>query len=161
METAEIKKSFFDRWFFPLIISIIFSAIFVALYMYYKESAIITSGITGNIKVSNIFETYGIYVGLVLWLLSLITIHLLFLIKFLLWLRRFTILNPFIYLVVYGGIFWFGYFLAYFEPRYTDIGRAIIDFFSRPLMYTSLVIIIFSIIWFLFAIIKIILWKKS
>jgi hypothetical protein len=46
-------------------------------------------------------------------------------------------LNPFVYIAVYGGFFWLGYWLANFEPRYTDIGRAIIDLYSKPLMYAS------------------------
>lgn len=66
METQENKKPFFDRGFFPFVLTIVFSTIFIGLYLYYKESALQTADIAGNANIANIFETYGIYVGVVL-----------------------------------------------------------------------------------------------
>lgn len=160
METVAVKKPFFDRWYFPLIMVIIFSLIFTGFYFLNRDAAAISSWISQNMNIANIFSAYWVFLGWTLGLVSMIGLYLLFFIKLLFWLRRFTLLNPFVYMIIYGGLFWLGYFLAYFEPRYTDIGRWIIDHFSRPLMYASWAIIGFSSLWLIYLIIRKISWKK-
>ena len=160
METLQLKKVFFDRWYFPLIIVTIFSLIFTGLYFLYRDTALISSWISQNINIANIFSKYWVYVGWALGLISMIWLYFIFFIKFIFWLRKLNILNPFVYIIVYGVLFWLGYFLAYFEPRYTDIGRWIIDYFSQPLMYASWIILVFSIVWCMYIITRKISWKK-
>lgn len=90
-------------------------------------------------------EKYSIFIPLFYWILSIFVLYLLYLIK---WIIRanFWIVNLVLLLVV----FWFNLFfwiqLVYFEPRFTDVAKFLIDTFWKSLMYASIWSIFFILI---------------
>lgn len=130
-----------SKWM-PFLSGIVFIWIFYLFYFVWwsKEPLKISS-----YWVSEFAWKYGVFIPLVYALISIVTLYIFYLLK---WIVRlnFWFINLILLLIVY----WFNLFLwvqlVYFEPRYTDVAIFIIDTFSKPIMYASIWSLIFILI---------------
>ncbi len=130
----ELKKT-------PIILSVVFSIVLYTLLLKYFN---INPDIT-DLKYRDFYLKYTMISPIIFWLLSIILIYLLILIKFILRLN-FLIVTIFIYLIIY----WFFLFLwidfMYLESRIAPFASLIINTFSIPLILSSSITILLSIL---------------
>jgi|CXWL01.1.fsa_nt_gi hypothetical protein len=121
----------------PFLAWIVFSGIF---YGYGKYFPAVTTDIN-NSQILNISQQYASYSGIIFGFLSMLLMYLFFAFG----LRRSGIL------FIIGFVPWlaFGYQLAYREPRYAEIAKAIISFLGEPLLYSSAVMVGIGLLWFI------------
>lgn len=117
------------KYFFWL--GVIFTMIFFGLVYYYRGKVMIWST-TAHMY----FVRYGIYVPLVVGLISIFKSYILLFITYVLRIN-FVITKILIYLVIYGFWLTLAIQLQYFEPRYTDIAIVLIDAYAFPLLVAS------------------------
>ncbi|MDO8468216.1 MAG: hypothetical protein Q7S29_00460 [Candidatus Peribacter sp.] len=134
----------------PLLWALLFVAVYAAAYFLQKPSALVVS----NAQLKDIFDTYGIAVGPALALVGLIVMYIVALLKRIVGLRRFKILNPLVVLAVALPALAFGYQLAYREKPYTDIARGIIGSLAMPFLIASAVVSALAVVWFLLILIR-------
>ncbi len=115
---------------------VIFTLVFYAVGYIHKPPALPTAS-----SVTDFIGKYGIFLPLLLGVLSILKS---FILKFIFWILhlRHWIATLILYLLIYGGWLWIGIQLRYFEPRYTDVAIAIIDQYALPLMISSEVVLI-------------------
>ena len=138
---------------FPLLGFIIFA---FAYYLNFNNIARIDD-VTSS-QLLQIFNTYGVYVGLGLGFLSLLVGYILIGIKKLFRLSKFSVVSPIILALTYLPWYFFGTELAK-EPRYTDIARLVLDFLVGPIRNASVFMLYLSGFWLLL-IILVMLIKK-
>jgi len=134
----------------PLLWALLFAALFVGAYYLQKPSTLVIS----NSTIREIFTKYGVAAGPALALIGLLLMYVLALLKRIVGLRKFKILNPFVVLFVALPALVFGYQLAYREPTYTDIARAIIGSLAMPLLIASAVVSALALAWFVIILIR-------
>lgn len=139
------KRSFINRAWWPFLAMLVFAVVY---YVSYKMIAPTPTDIDST-KILDIFDKYAQYFGFVLAFLSLLLWYFLYGIKSLLHLGKYSLVNPLTYLL--GVFLWGGlaYQIYFREPRFTNIGRAIIDYVAAPLWYTCVVLVSIGVIWFL------------
>lgn len=134
----------------PFLWMLLFIAIFLVVYFVQKPSTLAIN----NSTIKEIFEIYGVAAGPVLALIGLVLLYVLALIKRIVGLRRFKVLNPIVVLFVSLPALAFGYQLAFREKPYTDIARAIIGSLSMPLLIASAVVSALALLWFVWILIR-------
>jgi len=147
----EWSKRFILSGFIPLILWIVFILIFY--WVYFSFSKNLWTDITSS-KVLDFAKKFGLFIPILYWLISII-IHYLFI--FIRWIIR---LKCFVSsLVLVFIVYWFNLFiwiqLMFYEPRFTDVAKFIIDSFAKPILLASFLTLLLS---FVFVFIKI---KKS
>jgi len=152
-ETAEvappiIKKTDLLNKIWPMLTLLIFVLVY---YLFYGPTGI--SDIT-NQAIINIFTKYAPYVGWLAGIISLVIFYILVLIKRIAHLTKFIILNPLLLALSFLPWYLFSRQLIFFEPRFTDIARAIISYIGEPLLVASKGAGILSAIWLAYIVIK-------
>jgi hypothetical protein len=146
-----MKKPFPHGSYYPLLAFLVFSVSFYLSQIYLSPTG---EEIT-NSTILNIFEKYSAFFGIGLALLSMLLSYILILLKKLFRLGRLAILNPFVLILAYMSWLIFAIQLKYFENRYTDIAKAVIDFSATPMLYASIAVIALCIVWIFIEIVKI------
>lgn len=131
METATRQVRYIESKWLYLVFWLFFILLFYVFYWYYKPV-----NLTGTSSVYSYFTKYGIYVPLVVWLLSILKSYTLLFLMYILRING-LITKILIYLLIYGFWLVFAIQLQYYEPRYTDIAIVIIDAYSFPLLLAS------------------------
>lgn len=151
------KKKFVDRWVFSFLLFILFVAMYAAYYYMSKDKLFLelSTAFPYGSSMSNIkqFLLFGGLLGIIWGLLSLVLKAILSGIKNLFGGRRCTLCNPILSLISYGAWLLMAFQLLYLEPRYTDVGVAIILLAGKPLFYAALLLVVVSVIWFIFSLI--------
>ncbi len=139
------KRSFINRAWWPLLAMILFAGVY---YVSYQMLSPAPTDIDST-KILDIFDKYAQYFGFALAILSLLLWYVLYGIKSLLRLGKCSLVNPLTYLL--GVVLWgaLAYQIYFREPRFTNIGRAIIDYVAAPLWYTCVVLAGVGVVWFL------------
>lgn len=151
------KNKLGDSALWPLLSWILFSLIFFGVYAYLAPSA----KDIANEKVLEIFGSYSKFVGIAFGFLSMLGAYILFLIKKLVFKKKFAFINPLILAAVYLPWFLFARQLVYFENRYTDIARGVITYVGEPLWYSSIAVFGLAGLWFLLELVFAIKNKKQ
>jgi len=138
--TRFIKSSFT-----PLILWIVFVATFYWLYFTFSKE--LGTDIV-SMKVTDFAKKYGVFIPALYWILTII-IH--YILNFVRWIIR---LKCFVSsLVLVFIVYWFNLFmwiqLMFYESRYTDVAKFIIDSYSKPILWASAVTLLLSFV-FLF-----------
>ncbi len=129
----------------PLILWIVFVATFYWLYFSFSKE--LWTDIV-SMKVTDFAKKYGVFIPALYWVLTII-IH--YILNFVRWIIR---LKCFISsLVLVFIVYWFNLFmwiqLMFYEPRYTDVAKFIIDSYSKPILWASIATLLLSFV-FLF-----------
>lgn len=154
------KKSFvysFKFWFF---LSILFWIIYSTIFYIFKDSVLLIIPDDINREILGYFLKYWVFLWIVFFLISFIKISFFWFISFIFKLNKYKITKPFIYALNFKTCAIFGFRLIYFEPRNTSIAIAIIEFFGKPLFYSSLFLLVPVLIWFFMSFIKL-FFKKN
>ncbi len=145
----------------PLILWIVFIAIFYGIYFSQSISVEINDKITIyklkeyfdamqqqwllSFKVADFGKKYWVFIPVIYWLLSII-IHYLF--CFIRWVIRLKCFVSSLILVFI--VYWFNLFmwiqLMFYEPRYTAVAIYIIDIFSKPILWASALTFLLSFV---------------
>jgi hypothetical protein len=129
----------------PLLILIIFAVVTTGAYFFLAP----TGAEITNSEIIRVFKLAGWFSGLAAALISFIIIGLLNLVRRLFDLRTMAALHaPVILLGILPWLIFSWQVTA--EPRFTNLGIAIIDFIARPLLWGSLTAIVVTIIFGLF-----------
>jgi hypothetical protein len=128
--------------FVPLILWIVFLAVFYAIYfgLWTKLSPDITSG-----WIIDFAKKFWVFDPIAYWILSIIILYIFYFIK---WVVRlnFCAVNLILIRIVYGFSLYLWIHLLYIEPRNTDVARYIIDAFSKPMIWASAWVLLLSIV---------------
>lgn len=143
MNTVARRMRLIESQGYFLLFWVLFILIFYAVGYIHKPPAL-----PSNSSVTDFLNRYGVYIPLLLGIISVLKSYIL---KFIFWILhlRNWFLTVCIYLLIYW--FWLGVWiqLHYFEPRYTDIAIAIIDQYALPLIFSSAVVL-FTVIFLSF-----------
>lgn len=134
----------------PLLWTMLFLGCFYAVFFLQQPSQLVIS----NATIKEVFGTYGVAVGPVLALLGLLILYVLALLKRIVGLRRFRVLNPVTVLFVSLPALAFGFELAYREKPYTDIARGILGSLAMPLLVASAVVSALALVWFVWILLR-------
>jgi len=149
--TVEIKprrkKCIFLNGLFPLLAWLIFAAAY-----YFNFNAIQRIADVSSAQLLDIFNKYGVYGGLLLGFISMILAYFLLGIKKLFRLSKFDIVNPIILVLVFLPWYFFGNELAK-EPRYSDIGRLVLDILVEPIQNASIFMLCLAALWLVLVIV--------
>lgn len=135
------RKCLLTNALFPAVALFIFA---FAYYLNFNEIARIKD--LTNAKFLEIFNNYGVYVGLMLGFLSMIFGYILLGLKKLVRLSKFSVVNPVILALIYAPWYFLAAALAK-EPRYTDIARLVLDFLAEPIHNASLFMLYIAAAW--------------
>ena len=105
-------------------------------------------------KIESIFLKYGIFIGVGLGIIIMALTYFIYGILALIKLTKFKLTTLILSLFSFGFLLVFGIELVFFENRYTALGNAAISFIGYPLMYTSIITVIFILTFMVLAIIK-------
>lgn len=141
----------------PLLTFILFALAFFLIYIGGRSSLALEIRDISNQKILKIFSDWTPYFGIVFAFLSYIIYLLLVGIKHLVRLKKFMIINPFLLAASVLPWYFFARQLVYFEPRYTDIARAIISFVGEPLLSVSVFGLVLAALWLFILLIRFIL----
>lgn len=119
------------------LLSLLFAAVFSGVYASVRDTALVSAGVE-NPLVKRVFFDYGYAVGPALALLFYLVFLLAAGLKNAVGLKRFVSGNAVVATLTFAPVIAFSYFLVTYEPRHTEIARAIIDFFGKPLLSASL-----------------------
>lgn len=129
----------------PLILWIVFTATFY--WLYFTLSKELSPDIV-SLKVTDFAKKYGFLIPLAYWILSIIIHYLLFFIRWIIRLKCF--LSSLILVFI---IYWFNLFmwiqLMFYEPKYTDVAKFIIDSFAKPILWASALTLLLSFVFIL------------
>lgn len=126
------NKRFIDLKKIPLFLSILFWLIFYLLLLkFFNQNPEISSE-----KYKNIYLNYGMYMPIIFWLLSLISLYILLFIRFILRLN-FLPITILLYFIVYWFFLILWIDLMFFESRLADFALVIINTFSIPIIVSS------------------------
>ncbi|MDD2871213.1 MAG: hypothetical protein PHS49_04435 [Candidatus Gracilibacteria bacterium] len=135
------NKRFIELKKIPIILSIIFSIIFYLLLLKYFNS---DPNLT-DINHRDFYLKYTMISPIVFGLLSLVLFYILTFIKFILRLNYLAV-TILIYLLVYGFFLFLGIDFMYFESKIAPLASLIIDTFSIPLIFSSIMTIVMIIL---------------
>lgn len=135
-----------------------FGFVFFALayYVFFKSSLpslLAEAGDISNPKILDAFTRFGAYAGVIMAFLSALIYLVLALIRRFVGGKNIHLLSPFMFALSVLPWYFFARELVYNEPRYTDIGRAIITFVGGPALITVGTMLVFSALWFLISLI--------
>lgn len=143
----EWYKRFISCGFTPLILWIVFTLTFY--WIYFGMTRELWTDIT-SYKVLDFAKKFGVFIPAVYWVLSII-VHYIFV--FVRWIIRLKCFVSSLLLVFI--VYWFNLFmwiqLMFYEPRFTDVAKFIIDSYSKPILWASALTILVS---FVFVFIK-------
>lgn len=100
----------------------------------------------------NFFEKYSAYLGFAIAFLAMMLIFILYALKFVLWFWRFKWLNVLALFLWYSLVFLLGLNFLYWEPRFTEIWVACVQFLGHSLTLISF--------YFLFSILVLVILKS-
>ncbi|MFH0891683.1 MAG: hypothetical protein V1867_02790 [Candidatus Falkowbacteria bacterium] len=135
-----------------------FGFVFFALayYVFFKSSLpslLSEAGDIANPKILSAFTRFGAYAGFIMAFLSALIYSVLALVRRFAGGRNIRLLDPVFFAAAVLPWYFFARELVYNEPRYTDIGRAIITFVGGPALITAGTILVFSALWFVISLI--------
>ncbi len=134
------------RLWSPLIF-VLFSLAFFLLYVGGQAGLEAAIRDISNPDFIDSFKVWSPYAGILAALVSALIYFILLGIKRLVGLKKFVILNPIFVFISFLPWFLLGRQLVYFEPRYTDIAKALISFVGEPLYQASVFAFILTGIW--------------
>jgi hypothetical protein len=137
------KLCFIHRGSMPFLALIIFSA---AFFIFSKT----LHPFLGDIDTGDMldkFQKYSPYAGAALGILSMILMYILYIFRRLFRLHKTRYSAPVVLIIGYAPWLILGYDLAFLEPRYAMIVRAIISFGGKPMFYSSVVMAGLGILW--------------
>jgi uncharacterized membrane protein YczE len=108
-----------------------FMLVFFGLFFLYKWDLSL-----GSSSAYTFFSKYWMYLPLAIGWVSILVSYILLVLTSM-FRVNFFITKLLIYLIVYGFWLYFAVQLRYFEPRYTDIAKIIIDTYAFPLLLAS------------------------
>lgn len=129
-----------SKWV-PLILTDIFTITFYISYFTLLDPKFSSP----NPWIMDFIKRFSTYIPLALAGIILLTSYLLILVKWILRLN-FWWIHFLLFLMVYGVFFAIWIQLKYYEPRYTDIAVFIITLYSLPLIISSVITLIFTIV---------------
>ncbi|MDD3861606.1 MAG: hypothetical protein PHP74_01825 [Candidatus Gracilibacteria bacterium] len=153
MKNSSPKSCFLNSAIFPLIFSAILGITYTISYIILKDGILAEASSITSPVISESFQKLAIYGGIIPLLDAMIFMYILYGLKILFRLKKFHILNPIIVMIVAGAWSAFGYHLAYREPQFTNIAKAIIIFTSKPILISSATIFGLGLIWLIIHII--------
>jgi len=130
--------------------SLFFALFAISYYVYFQSSLpdmLREASDISNIKILSAFTKYGAYAGALMAFFSMIIYSVLALFKRLLGGKNVYFLNPFLAALSVSPWYYFAYELIHNEPRYTDIGRAVITFVGGPAMLSVVGMFVVSFVW--------------
>jgi hypothetical protein len=154
---AKAKKGFFSSPWLILIAALLYGGIYMAVYSYLKPVA----KDIDNATILKIFTDYSIYVGWVLALVSMIAAYIVYLIKKIVRLGWLTPLNPIIWALAVLPWYLAARQLVFFEKRYIDIAKGLIDYVGQPLLLASYIVFAVTGVWLIASIVAMFVHKKS
>jgi hypothetical protein len=136
------KKSFFYSGWWTALTFVLFGLLYliVAFVVKPQDSDI------GNEQVLEYFDKFSPYAGFVFGLLLMIVQYLLHLVKIIVRLK-YKIMYPVILFLSSSLFLALAIQFVYFEKRYTDIARGVIDFIGYPLFYATIITCGLALIW--------------
>ena len=126
---ACISPNFGQRKLMPFLAFVLFALLFAGFSVGLKPDV---AGID-NGQVVEIFKKWTPLAGAVFGLLSMLGMYIVRLFGF----RKFRLGGPLLLMLGYAPWLAFGYQLAYREPRYAMIAKAIITFLGKPMLYSG------------------------
>lgn len=156
-QPAKAKKGFFNSAWLMLIAALLYGGIYMAVYSYLKPAA----KDIDNATILKIFADYSIYVGWVLALVSMIAAYIVYLIKKIVRLGWLAPLNPIIWALAVLPWYLAARQLVFFEKRYIDIAKGLIDYVGQPLLLTSYIVFAVTGAWLVASIAAMFVHKKS
>lgn len=126
----------------PLILWIVFIAAFY--WLYFTLSKELSPDIV-SLKVTDFAKKYGILIPVAYGILSIIIHYLLVFVRWVIRLKCFVSSLILVFIV-----YWFNLFmwiqLMFYEPRFTDVAKYIIDVFAKPILWASALTLILSFV---------------
>jgi hypothetical protein len=126
----------------PLILWIIFIATFY--WLYFTLTKELSPDIV-SLKVTDFAKKYGVFIPALYGILTIIIHYLLCFIRWVIRLKCFVSSLILVFIV-----YWFNLFmwiqLMFYEPRYTDVAKYIIDAFSKPILWASALTLLLSLV---------------
>lgn len=150
------KKCFLHSAWLPLIFWLVFTGVF---YFFAYDLATIKFPDIADKRVISIFSKYSIYAGLILGLLSMLGGYIFYAILRKTKLKNNTFIYPLLTALMALPWYLFARQLVYFENRYTDIARGVINYIGYPLLSTAKFIYVLVLIWLIVLIIKLLVKK--
>ncbi|HOX61172.1 MAG TPA: hypothetical protein PLV72_04175 [Candidatus Magasanikbacteria bacterium] len=151
------KNSVINSALFPLIAFFLIGLVYMAVYAYLKPVA---TDIV-NTTIAKIFKNYGMYFGWLFALISMIAMYVLYLVKKIVRLGKFQIVNSIILLASLMPWYMLADELLHHEKRYTDIGRGLITYVGAPLYWMVWIVAGFALLWFTVVLLVKLLKKKN
>lgn len=130
------------------------SLIYALSFWGFSTLLVADSSSIDSYSIVQFFDQYAQYTGVGIAIVSLLgmLIGRLVLALFKLHKRRFT--NSLLVMLGFAPWLAFGYQLLYREPRYANIAKAIIEYLGEPMLYSSIVLVVFGALLFAFAFFK-------
>ena len=126
----------------PLILWIVFIASFY--WLYFTLSKELSPDIV-SLKVTDFAKKFGVLIPVAYWILSIIIHYLLVFVRWIIRLKCFVSSLVLVFIV-----YWFNLFmwiqLMFYEPRYTDVAKFIIDAFAKPILWASALTLFLSFV---------------
>ena len=141
------RKGVLTNGLFPVVALLLFA---FAYYLNFNAIERIKDLTNGNLL--KIFNTYGVYGGILLGLISMFIGYILLGLKKLFRLGKFSLVNPVLLILSYAPWYVLANALAS-EPRYTDLARLVLDFLVEPIRNASLFMFFVSAVWLVVVII--------
>jgi hypothetical protein len=129
MTPDDPKPNFGQRKWMPFLAFLAFALLFAGLSLGLRPDL---AGID-NAQIVTLFKKWTPLAGVALGFLSMIGMYLVRLFGF----RKLRLGGPILLILGYAPWLAFGYQLAYREPRYATIAKAIIAFLGKPMLYAS------------------------
>ena len=129
----------------PFLALLLFAGLYFAAFRLFPASV---ADIDGE-KIIAPFQRFGPYGGVAVGLVSMVGMYILYIFRALFRLNRFRFSAPLVLMLGYAPWAAFGYQLAYREPRYAMIARAIISFVGKPLLYAASAMVVLGLAWFI------------
>ena len=127
--SATATPNFGQRKWMPFLAFLLFALLFAGFSLGLKPDM---TGIS-NGEMVDLFKKWTPLAGTVFGFLSLLGMYIVRLFGF----RKFRLGGPILLILGYAPWMAFGYQLAYREPRYAMIAKAIIAFLGKPMLYAS------------------------
>lgn len=133
-------KKYIEQKKFIFILPVLFTFLLYLFFYIYFDSEIIIE----DQKYKNYYDTYVKFIPLILWIISFVSILFLSFIKFILRWKKFFF-TSFVYILSFWIFLLLWMDLTFLEKRYADFMKAVILSFWEPLIYSSLLLLIFII----------------
>jgi hypothetical protein len=142
-ESNGAKLCFIHRGIMPFLAFIIFAAAFFIFSKTFHPFI----GDIDNSEIIDKFGKYAPFAGVGLGILSMLLMYVLYILRRLFRLHKTRYSAPVVLILGFAPWLALGYQLAFREPRYAMIVRAIISYGGKPMFYSSIVMAGLGILW--------------